>query len=340
MASKASKATKTTKTKTKITKVDTGSSLFQTLTAVKPSGKNDEQIRQCPAADMGLVPKHPFRALITGASGSGKTTLVRHLLVNVYKDYFDERVVFSPTALWDPAYEGCNLTEEEVQEELDMDELLAMFEEAEEEVKEKGLSGAKTRLYLFDDTIGDGKFMRSGALLKLFVRSRHSGISLMMLTQSYMKVARSCRLQADNIFFFPSNLSEVQRISEEHCPPNTSWKDFQKLVSSATRERYNFLYMRLRDEPHLRFRKNLDTVLQLPQFTQDIYSAENVDDDDDKSKDVSEDDAKVEEEATTIEDPEEDNNTPKNVTKTTKAASESQTRRHHGSFIGVPSFMS
>jgi hypothetical protein len=230
---------------------------------VEPDSVNDDKIPQTRAAQMGIVPKHPFRMVITGGSGSGKTTLACHLLAKAYKDYFDVIKMFSPTAKWDPSWRACKFEEGDIEEDLDPDMLYDIYQEAEKECKEEGAAESKRILLMFDDCISDRKFMRSAEMLKLFVQGRHCNISLMMLTQSYMKVDRSCRLQASDIFFFPSNMSEVERLVKEHCPPNVSNNEFRRLVQYATSERYNFLSILRRNPPEERFRKNLDTVLEV-----------------------------------------------------------------------------
>ena len=50
--------------------------------------------------DSGVIPKHPFRAILSGSSGSGKTNLLIHLLTQkeFYKNYFNYIFIISPTA--------------------------------------------------------------------------------------------------------------------------------------------------------------------------------------------------------------------------------------------------
>jgi len=240
---------------------------YEMFTNVQSGEHNDEEIPQVDAVHMGVAPKSPFRLIIAGGSGSGKTTVASHMLKKMYPEYYDEVHMFSPTAKWDPAWKDVKFTK--VHESLDQGELEAIYEKAEARCKglqDSGMAKSKRILIIFDDCIAESKFMNSPELLKMNVQGRHCNISNMMLTQSYMKVPRSVRLQATDIIFFPSNLSEVDRVSKEHCPPNTSSNDFRKLVLHATKEKHHFLFMCKRKEVPERFRRNFDTMLALPSF--------------------------------------------------------------------------
>ena len=267
------------------------------FTTVKAEDVNENQIPQPKAVDMGLAPKCPFRLVVTGASGQGKTTVANHLLSKVYKGYFDERVMFSPTAEWDPSWKSANFTKKEIKEDLDPDFLHEVYEKAEQECKTNGAAKAKQRLFIFDDCIADQKFMHSPEMLKMFVQGRHCNISIMMLTQSYMKVDRSCRLQASDILFFPSNLSEVERLVKEHCPPNCSNKEFRKLVLHATKKKYNFLSICKRMEPHEMFRRNFDTILNIGEMGNDDVQVDDDDVEDDAGEEADGEEEEEEEEA-------------------------------------------
>jgi energy-coupling factor transporter ATP-binding protein EcfA2 len=260
----------------------------QDFVTIKAGDQNDDDIEQVPAVGLGVAPKHPFRMVITGPSGSGKTTVACHLLENVYEDYFDEIYLVSPTAKHDPAWKRCkDMDGFEIKDELDTEFLGDLYEESQTKVDSaKSIKNAKKILVAFDDFISNSRYMRSDELLTLAVQGRHAGISLMFLSQSYMKINRSVRLQATDLLFFPANLSEVTRVSDEHCPPNTSKKDFMKLVLFATNEKYNFLYIAKREKPEKRFRKNLDTYLSLPGWGDNQDQDKDQDQDQDQDEDL------------------------------------------------------
>ena len=132
---------------------------------IKPPKETDEQIPQCPYAEGGVVPKHPFRLLIVGASGSGKTVLVSHLMRKVYKGYFDRVVIFSPTAENDPAYK--NITRKrDIHAELEPGELTSLFQTQKNKVKAMGKAQSPRMCIIFDDVIADTKFMNTKEFMK------------------------------------------------------------------------------------------------------------------------------------------------------------------------------
>ena len=44
-----------------------------------------------------VVPKLPFRSIITGPSGSGKTVLLTNMILDIYKNCFERIYIWSPS---------------------------------------------------------------------------------------------------------------------------------------------------------------------------------------------------------------------------------------------------
>ena len=227
-------------------------------------------IPQCHAAKHRVVPKHPFRMLLTGCSGSGKSTLLINLLKRFYirkegKSYFDEIYAIGPTVKFDDMYKSLNLPEKFLIENPTPEFLGRIYEDQKSEVTSKGSHKAKRILFIFEDIISHAKFMRSKAFLKAYVMGRHYGISLMVCSQSYTKVPRACRLQCTQIVFFPSKFSETMLMYEEYCPPNTNKKDFLELIQYATTpmadDDFPFLFIDATARTKDKFRKNLNERL-------------------------------------------------------------------------------
>ena len=84
---------------------------------VKPFKTTKTKVKSRPTHDDHTVPKHPFRAILSGASGSGKTNLLLHLLKSksLYGAFFDIIFIISPTAgKLDDSYEALKKTSKKI----------------------------------------------------------------------------------------------------------------------------------------------------------------------------------------------------------------------------------
>jgi hypothetical protein len=129
---------------------------------------------------------------------------------------------------------------------------------------------AKKILIIFDDAIAESKLINSDAFLKIFIQGRHYNISSMVMTQSYMKIPRSARIQATHVAMFPSKQTEIDRVYKEHGPKEISKKDFYELVSYAVTPTddspFPFLYIDVFAKPDDRFRRNYTERLEISQL--------------------------------------------------------------------------
>ena len=94
---------------------------------------------------------------------------------------------------------------------------------------------------------------------ELFIRGRKLNISLIFVTQSYLKVPKDVRLNTTHFFIIKiSNERELQQISRNHSS-DISTKDFIKIHQKCTAEPYSFLVndTTLASDNPLRFRKNV-----------------------------------------------------------------------------------
>lgn len=222
---------------------------------------NESSIPQCPAAMDGVLPEHPFRMYVVGASGSGKSNFVLNLLTkpHMYKDYFDDILVISPTAAHlDPNYRMLQLPKENF---FDPDEevLERIMEIQEDRVLELGRSKAPKILLLLDDVISYKSFVNSPIVLKFAVMSRHWNISLMILSQAYHRIPKSVRMQMTSIVFFKGSNKELIVLAEDFSAPGMSHGNFIAGICYATHKRYNFFFVDLnRQIENGRYRKNLN----------------------------------------------------------------------------------
>ena len=94
---------------------------------------------------------------------------------------------------------------------------------------------------------------------ELFIRSRKLNISIVFITQSYLKVPKDVRLNSIHFFILKiPNKRELQQISLNHLS-DTDFKDFMKIYKKCTTEPYSFLVndTTLPSDDPLRFRKNV-----------------------------------------------------------------------------------
>ncbi len=225
--------------------------------------------------DMMFIPPLGSGVIISGKSGSGKSTLLQNLL----KDgrfygpsterpdgWFDKVFLFSPTANGDDIQRSLNIPANHVFTDLDdAPELLEIILSSQQKKLDSGKGADKVEQFaiIFDDVIGDTKFMNSKAFTKCFYQVRHVNCTTFICTQHFKRVPRVCRLQANFIFFFQGSQSEVDTITEEFAPPGIHKKVFAGFVEEATQEKFSFLTVNMKVHASIRFRRNLDEVAQL-----------------------------------------------------------------------------
>jgi hypothetical protein len=217
----------------------------------------------------GILPRFPFSMMISGRSGSGKTNLLVNLLTRkeFLKHFFHYVCIYSPTAgEYDDSYKSLNLPPENFRNDFSEQDLEDLIESRKELIKKKGIEYVAKNcrvLIILDDVIANRDFLNSPQALKMFALLRHYLVSVIVLMQTYNKLPKALRNNANAIMIFPSNRSEVEVLMDELTPPNLSKKQFQKVIEDATDERYSFLYINNHADPDIRLRINLDEVIEL-----------------------------------------------------------------------------
>jgi len=218
-----------------------------------------------------FIPPLGSSIIISGKSGSGKTTLLNNLLTDgrFYgkskerpNGWFDKIFLFSPTANGDDVQRSLNIPKKYVFTDLDeAPQLLEIVLDSQQKKidKAKGAEEVQQFAVIFDDVIGNTKFMNSKAFTRCFYQVRHVNCTTFICTQHFKRVPKICRLQANFIFFFQGSQSEVETIAEEFAPPRVSKKTFMKFVDEVTNDKFAFLTVNMKTGVQYRFRKNLDT---------------------------------------------------------------------------------
>ena len=79
-----------------------------------------------------------------------------------------------------------------------------------------------------DDIIANRDFLNSPEALKMFALLRHYQCSIIVLMQSYNKLPRALRINANGTIVLPSTQSEIEVLLDEITPAGISKKEFQK----------------------------------------------------------------------------------------------------------------
>lgn len=234
---------------------------------IRPLPTSKDKIKQPKLSEANIIPRINSSSLFIGSSGSGKTNLVANLLTrkDMLGGVFDRIFLISPTAKTDDIQGHLDINEEDIID--DLNEAPGILKEIQEDQRDsiEKIGPVKTDKYLviFDDCISDSDFMKSRELINSFILCRHYNMTTMICSQSYKSVPRKCRMQARNIFFFKSSQSETEAICEDRAPPNFTKKEGIHLVEFATSEPYSFLHINMNEPYDSRYRKNLDSIIDI-----------------------------------------------------------------------------
>lgn len=196
---------------------------------------------------------------------SGKTNLLVDSLLDKkkYKGVFDDVYIWSQSYFLDPKWKKIKVDKDRVFTSWNEKECRTIMDECEEEAEE---DKTKHVLFIFDDMI-DAKIMnvqRMGCIESIAVRGRHSRISIIIISQMYMKLSTPIRNNTTNLVIFRiRNNDELKKIIKEN-QESLSLDEFLDIYNLATGEPFNFLHIN-NQEPHprLRFRKNWNTLIVL-----------------------------------------------------------------------------
>ena len=222
-----------------------------------------------------FIPPLGSSVVISGKSGSGKSTLLSNLITS-HRFYgpskqrptgwFDELFLFSPTANGDDIQKSLNIPKKHVYTDLsEAPQLIEIILNSQQKKLDqaKGANTVKQFAIIFDDVIGDTKFLNDKSFTRCFYQIRHVNATCFICTQHFKRVPRVCRLQANFVFFFQGSAAEVEVIIDEFAPPSYTRKEFRQIVADATREPYSFLTINMKKGWDLRFRRNLDEFIYL-----------------------------------------------------------------------------
>lgn len=238
---------------------------------ITPYNTDKSKIKLNSCMEDNIIPKHPFSAMFCGKSGSGKTQMLLNMLKkkHFYKGYYNLTFLFSETAGdgCDDLYAKNTDIPEEHMFKPDADglnQLDHIIKTQKKIIKDKGISKSPKILIIFDDIAHSRKFLASRQYLLMHIANRHFNISCISLSQSYVKIPRSCRCNLSAIAFFHGGTNtEKERLSQEHTPSNHTEKEFLQIINHATADKYDFLFINKFAPMKRRYRKNLNSILEL-----------------------------------------------------------------------------
>ena len=218
---------------------------------------------KCKQSKYQHAPKLPMRSIAYGPSGSGKSGLLQQLILDVFRGCFERVYIWSPSIdidhVWDPVkryvrkelgvdtkQEKCffsTYNPEELREVMDRQFRIAEW------MKNNGKHVFGV-LLIIDDFSDDPAFTRNSKLLhQLYIRGRHSFMSVITSVQKATTLHPLIRTQATHTFTF--RLRSMQDL-ETWLNENSAVYDkptLLKIYKLATTPQFGFLYMNLMAQP-------------------------------------------------------------------------------------------
>ena len=209
--------------------------------------------------DYKYLPTIPNRIALLAQSNSGKTVLIINMLKKVYLDLYDDVLIISHSINLDPAWNELRgssaksnkfIQDENMMDEYDS-EKLKEFIDRHIKIRELQKKEHKRRLgqvlVILDDIIDNREVVHSSSdsiLNTLFIRGRHSGISVWFSSQKFkLSIPRIVRLNCSHyIIFRLGQKSERDDVLAEFSAL-VDMNTLLDIYTDATSEPYSFLYI-------------------------------------------------------------------------------------------------
>jgi len=179
--------------------------------------KEDKRFLKLPHSD--ILFKPPFTLACIGAISSGKSSFIYTLVNKLYKNYYDEIVIFSGCLDSQEVWEKVNQRSVLFLNAFDDDAVMDYIKEIEQE-QLKRVEAGKNRLrilMLCEDIVFDGfNKHRLGTLEKLTMTCRHYNISLIMALQHSKQISSGMRNQFFYWIIMRVVQNDLEKISHEH----------------------------------------------------------------------------------------------------------------------------
>jgi hypothetical protein len=130
--------------------------------------------------------------------------------------------------------------------------LLFNDDSSDEEYEYKPKKIAPEYIFILDDLSTELHDKAVSALLK---KNRHFKTKIIISSQYYNDLAKDCRQQIDYMLMFPNIPNDKVESVYKELDLATEYDIFQQLYSISTKDKYNFLYIDVRNDS---FRKNFN----------------------------------------------------------------------------------
>jgi len=206
------------------------------------------------------VPKLPMRMIMVAPSNSGKSVLISNLILNIYRDCFDQVYIFSPSIMIDdnfiPVRKYLDEKNKKINDKIyfetyqpqELNNIIENQEKVIEFQKKHDHNKLFQILIVLDDVADDRTLCRNSSILNgLAMRGRHRNISLIISVQYYTALNKCIRCQSSSLILFQiKNYKDIETFLEEigGLFKNKN-KLFQIYKLAIEDEPYSFLYVNL-----------------------------------------------------------------------------------------------
>lgn len=214
-------------------------------------------------------PDPAFRLIVYAPSHSGKSYTINDLLTNPkygYKKVFKPSQIFimSPTYESDESYKDLKQYmkgyEDNVVDNYD-EEFIQKILKFQRSKKREGK--ARPVLLLVDDLITAVNAKRQSEMIDLFLKGRHSFVSIILTSQKFKYIPSGIRINSDVNIFFSNNMNrkELQDIAEE--APDDVINILTKDLRKNNYFQYDFIYSNLKKPFNERYYRNFDKLFKV-----------------------------------------------------------------------------
>lgn len=186
-----------------------------------------------------LMPKWPFRMIISGPSGSGKSNVAMNMIIKWL--YFDQIIVCARDPEEDK-YKLLTVAMQEVAEKRgkELDDVLKIITHPKDLPPLKDFSGETQTLVLFDDMVTLTE-REQKPIEVYFVGARKKGCSMIYLTQNYFETPANVRKNSDyTIIFRLNSRNEIQQLAKDKGG-GIDKDEFERIYRACTEKKYGFM---------------------------------------------------------------------------------------------------